>query len=602
MTKNSIFICYRRSDASSAQLVVERLRRVFGENAVFQDTGGIEYGEDYLAVLLDAVKSGKAFIPIIGRGFVEELPRLHDGDDVLGQEIATALERGPAVRIIPVCMGGAGMPAATQLPPPCAGLSRLNALEIPQRFFNIAMSNSLVPDLRVVLDIPEPLVRRWRKSIFGGAVAASFAVLLAFQQYRDHRQAQEDWLLTPRKMTALAREAHGEGQNDLAAWYALYAWPDQDGAAAHLAPREPDSETFRVLAAARPDIFLGKRKLDFDRDGRWIDFRYVPEQEAFFIAVEDGREIKRWDTATGKTRTVVLMPRRPVYNFWVLGTDPVRLGLFGIDGSLAVWSAAEGRVEYGRSTGRVHHMDFLGDVLHVAGQGGLWKFPAPDEDGEAVSPDRIMDSVIAMQGRTVFTSQREVILVGRRDGEVTRVPETLVQRATAFRGEVLLRRHGEEGITVVDPADRSQRSLLEGRRFDGMVAAPDDSLFLAWEERDLLIFTDLNASPRNPGPFEKDIEAVSLSLEGDAVVAFDDGFLTVLKAPEFVDSAMRWPVPESKRYLVTMQGRGLILPRTGDTGFREYLFSDEPLKALRESLMDFPRRDPEEYDPYELYR
>jgi TIR domain len=129
-----IFISYRRDDASAyAGRLYDRLSARFGDSQVFMDVDAIEPGIDFVQLIEESVDAADVLIAVIGRSWATAVDdeghrRLDEPDDFVRLEVAAALRR--KIRVIPVLVGGAAMPAADELPPDLAGLARRNGLAI----------------------------------------------------------------------------------------------------------------------------------------------------------------------------------------------------------------------------------------------------------------------------------------------------------------------------------------------------------------------------------------------------------------------------------------------------------------------------------------
>ena len=130
-----VFISYRRQDTGpAAEHLHASLAGRLGSERVFRDVATIQPGQDYGAVIDQAIRATSVFIPLIGRRWLtvrgpKGLRRLDDPKDLLRQEIESALRQG--VSVIPVLVDGAKMPAADELPPSIADLATRNAYELP---------------------------------------------------------------------------------------------------------------------------------------------------------------------------------------------------------------------------------------------------------------------------------------------------------------------------------------------------------------------------------------------------------------------------------------------------------------------------------------
>jgi hypothetical protein len=134
-----VFVSYRREDGSgTAGRIADRLVGAFGADRVFIDVDKIKPGMDYVEALTRAVESCEVLVAIIGRRWLtvrnKDGRRLDDPRDWVRVEVGTALARG--IRVIPVLIGGAAMPAQEKLPDDLAGLVRLNALRVRHESFH----------------------------------------------------------------------------------------------------------------------------------------------------------------------------------------------------------------------------------------------------------------------------------------------------------------------------------------------------------------------------------------------------------------------------------------------------------------------------------
>jgi hypothetical protein len=128
-----IFISYRREDAAGyAGRIYDQLQEDFGDAQVFMDVDAIDPGADFVARIESAVESADVFLAVLGRNWTTAADahgrrRLDDPNDYVRREVAAALGR-PGIRVIPVLVGNAVMPAPEELPEELAGLTRRNAL------------------------------------------------------------------------------------------------------------------------------------------------------------------------------------------------------------------------------------------------------------------------------------------------------------------------------------------------------------------------------------------------------------------------------------------------------------------------------------------
>lgn len=129
-----IFISYRRHDSAGwTGRLSERLEQCFDQDQIFMDIEKIEAGSDFVEAIESAVGSCAVLLAVIGPAWLtsadaEGKPRLDNPEDFIRLEIATALKRN--IRVIPVLVGGAVMPAASGLPDDLKPLTRRQAQEL----------------------------------------------------------------------------------------------------------------------------------------------------------------------------------------------------------------------------------------------------------------------------------------------------------------------------------------------------------------------------------------------------------------------------------------------------------------------------------------
>ena len=113
----SVFISYRRADTGGhANRLFDRLRHWFDAGEVFFDVDAFDAGDVFPERIERAIRAAKVVLVVIGPGWLEELNRRAAGKqpDYVRQEVAAAIHRqnaGEGVLVLPVLMGGAGMPS-----------------------------------------------------------------------------------------------------------------------------------------------------------------------------------------------------------------------------------------------------------------------------------------------------------------------------------------------------------------------------------------------------------------------------------------------------------------------------------------------------------
>ncbi len=134
---HEVFISYRRADTSGhAGRIGDDLDRLFGRPVAFRDVDSIAAGSDFVDALEGAIAAARVCIVLIGDTWLTETqadgtPRLADADDHVRREIELALS-DEALRVVPVLVEGARMPAAADLPAPLQRLARLHAVELSE--------------------------------------------------------------------------------------------------------------------------------------------------------------------------------------------------------------------------------------------------------------------------------------------------------------------------------------------------------------------------------------------------------------------------------------------------------------------------------------
>ncbi len=160
-----VFISYRRTDSSGyASWLAHELRRHFPAIAIFQDIA-IEAGANWIAAIDSALTSSVAQLVVIGPHWLAVESdkggrRLDDAQDPIRREITAALER--RVRVIPLLVSGASMPAAEDLPSDLRAIAELQAHELRDSSWAYDIE-SLAKSLQRIPELNEPLLRRaWR--------------------------------------------------------------------------------------------------------------------------------------------------------------------------------------------------------------------------------------------------------------------------------------------------------------------------------------------------------------------------------------------------------------------------------------------------------
>ncbi|MBS0496631.1 MAG: TIR domain-containing protein [Proteobacteria bacterium] len=154
-----IFINYRRDDSAPyAGRLYDRLASHFGHDQLFMDIDQIEPGEVFDQVIQEKLKAVQVAVVLIGKQWLNIADatgqrRLDNPDDWVRLEIAALLERD--IRVIPVLVGGATLPKATQLPECLVPLTRRQTIEITDHRFH-ADVDKLIKVLEKIMGEPPP--------------------------------------------------------------------------------------------------------------------------------------------------------------------------------------------------------------------------------------------------------------------------------------------------------------------------------------------------------------------------------------------------------------------------------------------------------------
>ncbi len=151
-----VFISYRRKDSSyQAREIFQSLSAALPADHVFMDVDSIPLGQDFRRVLTGWVAQCDVMLALIGPNWIAIDPRsgssrLHDPEDFVRIEIATALARG--IPVVPVLLDGTPMPGRDMLP--------LELGELPDRQSEFASFRSFEADIARLmkgLGIGQPL-------------------------------------------------------------------------------------------------------------------------------------------------------------------------------------------------------------------------------------------------------------------------------------------------------------------------------------------------------------------------------------------------------------------------------------------------------------
>ena len=111
LTKNSIFISYRKDDSGGwAAKLADELRAIVGKEAVFMDDSiGIPYGAEWPDRITIALHQCRVYLPVIAPAWHQEpnVSRLKSSDDWVRKELFHAHDRQASILRVPVMVNEA---------------------------------------------------------------------------------------------------------------------------------------------------------------------------------------------------------------------------------------------------------------------------------------------------------------------------------------------------------------------------------------------------------------------------------------------------------------------------------------------------------------
>jgi hypothetical protein len=164
-----VFISYRRSDSlGEAGRLFDALSEHLGHGVVFRDVAGIAPGENFDVALDDALRRAGVVLVLIGPGWSTELQQrsTRSERDFVRLEISRAL--ATQLRVIPVLLRGAGLPAPADLPDDMQALLRKQALSLRDEAWDVDVN-------RLAEAIGKPY--RWRGLALRAAMTIPTAIV-----------------------------------------------------------------------------------------------------------------------------------------------------------------------------------------------------------------------------------------------------------------------------------------------------------------------------------------------------------------------------------------------------------------------------------------
>lgn len=207
MRDGRLFINYRRDDsrADSGRLY-DRLAACF-PGKIFRDVASIAPGVEWHDAIARVLSQSDACLVVIGKNWLKIADeagnrRLDDPRDTVRQEIAAVLKRN--MRVFPVLVGGATMPAEGDLPADLQPLCGRNAIELTEQYWDEGVQK-LILALEPLLGRPvspaavkPPLFRRWWALVAAGALATIIVLAYIGSRHPDASVAQNPPVLPPR--------------------------------------------------------------------------------------------------------------------------------------------------------------------------------------------------------------------------------------------------------------------------------------------------------------------------------------------------------------------------------------------------------------------
>jgi hypothetical protein len=175
-----VFISYRREDSPGhAGRIFDRVRARFGADVVFMDVTAIDAGVDFVDAIDRAVGTCDVLLAVIGPHWAGATDsagrkRLDNPNDFIRLEIGGALKRN--VRVVPVLVDDAQLPASGELPDDLQPLLRRNAVELRDARWD-ADIEQLVASLERIVKPPEAPLRLEAPPRGGWRWVAAVAVL-----------------------------------------------------------------------------------------------------------------------------------------------------------------------------------------------------------------------------------------------------------------------------------------------------------------------------------------------------------------------------------------------------------------------------------------
>ena len=185
----SVFISYRWEDAGAlAGWVRDRILTDLPGCKVFMDVASIRPGDPFKDMIIEALSQTDVLVSLIGsRWGAQPGGRIHDPEDLVRTEVATALARG--IRVVPVLIGSAQMPSSQDLPAELARLSGIKAVEFRHSRFEADYPDLIEAIAGRRIEAPGPYQASALRKLVAVVVGAAAGVVLTLPLLIIHHEA-----------------------------------------------------------------------------------------------------------------------------------------------------------------------------------------------------------------------------------------------------------------------------------------------------------------------------------------------------------------------------------------------------------------------------
>lgn len=204
LRQKKIFISYRVQDTSAdTGRLVDSLKQVFSEDQIFMDIEKLEPGVDFRMALAKSLETCDVLFAVIGPEWIGTKdtngnPRIKQSEDWVRIELETALKRD--IRIIPVLVRGASLPATEDLPESLYALLNRQTYEISNKRWAYDTEQLIIFLKKIGFlpkrnDVPAPAQRAGvGKWILYGLIgfAVLIVVSLLFDSNQENKATQEN--------------------------------------------------------------------------------------------------------------------------------------------------------------------------------------------------------------------------------------------------------------------------------------------------------------------------------------------------------------------------------------------------------------------------